>query len=69
MKQTVFDLTKEDRLQIACEATERAIEEIHAAGRPSTHSDDSGVYHLFPDGHKEYIQLYEQEAETNVRAR
>jgi len=39
-------------------ATREAISKIHAAGLPSTHGDDKGVYRLHPDGRKEYIKLY-----------
>jgi hypothetical protein len=44
---------------IVKQATKKAIAETHAAGRPSTHGDDKGVYQLYPDGRKEYIKLYE----------
>lgn len=45
---------------LAGEAAKDAIDETHAAGRPSTHGDEIGVYHLFPDGHKEYTKLYNE---------
>ena len=45
---------------LAGEAAKEAIDETHAAGRPSTHGDEKGVYHLFPDGHKEYTKLYNE---------
>lgn len=45
---------------LAGEAAKEAIDETHAAGRPSTHGDEKGVYHLFPDGHREYTKLYNE---------
>lgn len=43
------------------EAAQKAITETHAAGRASTHGDSKGIYHLYPDGKKEYIKLYGDE--------
>jgi hypothetical protein len=40
------------------EAAQKAIAETYAAGRASTHGDSKGIYHLYPDGKKEYIKLY-----------
>jgi hypothetical protein len=38
------------------QGTEAAILEAHAAGLPTTHIDEKGIYDLYPDGHKEYIE-------------
>ena len=43
------------------EAAKEAIAETHAAGYPTTHGDDKGVYRLYPNGEKKYIKLYEEE--------
>ena len=43
-------------------AATAAIARTHAAGRPTTHADNKGIYRLYPDGHKIYIELYEQES-------
>jgi len=51
----------EEKEAVVQEATRKAIAETHAAGRPSTHGDEKGVYQLYPDGHKEYIKLYGEE--------
>lgn len=61
MKKKLWEMTKEEKEAMFAEATRKAIEETHAAGRPSTHGDAKGVYHLYPDGRKEYIKLYEEE--------
>jgi hypothetical protein len=42
------------------EAAKKAIDETHAAGRPSYHGDGKGEYYLYPDGHKEYVKLYKE---------
>ena len=43
------------------EATRHAIKKHHAAGRFTTHGDEKGVYRLYPDGRKEYIEGYPEE--------
>ncbi|MBP2629441.1 MAG: hypothetical protein H6Q70_69 [Firmicutes bacterium] len=58
MKKDFRELTNEEEEAMFAEATRKAIAETHAAGRPSTHGDAKGVYHLYPDGHKEYIKVY-----------
>ena len=55
-----IELPKEEKEKIFGEATRKAIAETHAAGRPSCHGDDKGVYELYPDGTKKYIKLYEK---------
>ena len=63
MTKKIWELTNEELDEIMTEATRKAIEETHAAGRPSTHGDDKGVYYLYPDGRKEYIKLYDEDGE------
>lgn len=49
-----------DEMDSAMEkAAKKAIDETHTAGRPSYHGDGKGEYYLYPDGHKEYVKLYE----------
>ena len=55
-----IELSKEEQEKIFGEATRKAIAETHAAGRPSCHGDNKGVYELYPDGTKKYIKLYEK---------
>ena len=55
-----IELPKEEQEKIFGEATRKAITETHAAGRPSCHGDNLGVYNLYPDGTKKYIKLYEK---------
>jgi hypothetical protein len=59
-------LSKEELEKMAGQATRKAIKETHALGLPTTHGDDKGVYRLYPDGHKEYIEAY-AEKKKNVR--
>lgn len=58
MKKNIWELSNEEMDEIMKEVGRKAIAETHAAGRPSTHGDNKGVYHLYPDGHKEYIKEY-----------
>jgi len=61
MAKQIWEMTMEEKEAVAQEAARKAIAETHAAGRPSTHGDEKGVYQLYPDGHKEYIKLYGEE--------
>ena len=53
-----IDMDKAEREAFFGEATRKAIAKIHAAGLPTTHGDEQGIYQLHPDGHKEYIEMY-----------
>ena len=50
-----IELPKEEKGKIFGEATRKAIAETHAAGRPSCHGDNLGVYNLYPDGTKNIL--------------
>jgi len=51
----------EDQEAFFAEATKDAIDAIHAAGHPTSHGDEKGVYLLYPDGRREYVKRYSQE--------
>jgi hypothetical protein len=53
-----LDMDKAEREAFFGEATRKAIAKIHAAGHPTTHGDEQGIYQLYPDGHREYIETY-----------
>jgi hypothetical protein len=61
-----LDMDTAERETFFGEATRKAISKIHASGLPTTHGDAQGIYQLYPDGHKEYIELYSQQ-ERNGR--
>lgn len=55
-KKTNFsELSREEKEALLGEATKEAISDAHSRGCYTTHGDEKGVYHLYPDGHKEYI--------------
>jgi hypothetical protein len=56
-----IDMDKAERETFFGEATRKAISKIHASGLPTTHGDEQGIYQLYPDGHKEYIETYSQQ--------
>ena len=56
-----IDMDKAERETFFGEATRKAIAKIHATGLPTTHGDAQGIYQLYPDGHKEYIETYSQQ--------
>ena len=56
----IYRIIQRGKGKIFGEATRKAIAETHAAGRPSCHGDNKGVYNLYPDGTKKYIKLYEK---------
>ena len=58
IKKPFLGLTKDEKEALLKEATEEAIAETHAAGYPTAHGDERGVYLLYPDGHREYIKRY-----------
>lgn len=67
MPKKIFEMTDEEMEALFAEAARKAIAETHAAGRPSTHGYAKGIYHLYPDGHKEYIELDgEEKNESNI---
>ncbi len=58
IKKSFFAMSGDEIEALLKEAAAEAIAEAHAAGRPTTHGDEKGVYRLHPDGHKEYIKRY-----------
>jgi len=54
-------MDKSERESFFAEAAKKAIAKIHAAGLPTTHGDAQGIYQLYPDGHKEYIETYSEQ--------
>jgi len=57
-KKGFLEMSKAEIETLYGEATSKAIKEHHAAGRFTTHGDEKGVYRLYPDGRKEYIEGY-----------
>ena len=62
-----LELSKEEHEKLAGEATSAAIARQHALGLPTTHGDDKGIYRLYPDGHREYIERYEETGKNDGR--
>ena len=58
-----IELPKEEKEKIFGEATRKAIAETHAAGRPSCHGDNLGVYNLYPDGTKNILNYTKKDRE------
>ena len=56
-----LEMGKKEIEAVYGQATRKAIKKHHAAGRFTTHGDEKGVYRLFPDGRKEYIEVYPEE--------
>ena len=66
IKKSFFDMSGKEMEALLKEAAAEAIAEIHAAGLPTTHGDEKGVYRLYPDGRKEYIKRYEKGGNMEV---
>lgn len=49
----LWELNDEELDSLMKEVGQKAIKETHAAGRPSVHSDEEGIYYLHKDGRKE----------------
>ena len=60
-----IELSKEEMEKIFGEATRKAIAETHAAGRPSCHGDNLGVYNLYPDGTKNILNYTKKDRGEN----
>lgn len=56
IKTSIFELTDEETDAIVKSAATSAVARTHAAGRYSTNGDEKGIYRLYPDGRKEYIE-------------
>ncbi|MDU4961993.1 MAG: hypothetical protein E6X17_15165 [Sporomusaceae bacterium] len=54
MTKKIWELTGKEHEAIFQEAVKEAIAKAHAAGFPTTHMDEKGIYQLFPDGRKVY---------------
>ncbi len=57
-KKHYWDMTKEEKEAMIGEFTKEEIAKHHAAGRPTVHGDDKGIFLIHPDGTKEYVELY-----------
>jgi hypothetical protein len=57
-KKSFFTMTKDEKEALLKEAADEAIAEAHAAGHPTTHGDEKGIYRLYPDGHRKYVKWY-----------
>ena len=56
-----FDkLTPQAQEAILGKATRAEIARHHAAGHPTGHGDEKGVYKLYPDGRKVYTKRYHE---------
>ena len=51
-------MSKKEIEAVYGEETRKAIKKHYAAGRFTTHGDEKGVYRLYPDGRKEYIESF-----------
>lgn len=56
MTKKIWEFTNEEMDALVSDAAKKAVTETHEAGRPSTHGDEKGVYHLYQDGRKEHIK-------------
>jgi len=61
MKKIVFfAMGRKEKEAFFGEATKAAIAGAHAGGRYTAHGDEKGVYRLYPDGHKEYLDARDE---------
>ncbi|MBA4391666.1 MAG: hypothetical protein C0399_12135 [Syntrophus sp. (in: bacteria)] len=65
-KKSFLEMNKTEIEALYGEATRRAIKKHHAAGLFTTHGDEKGVYRLYPDGRKEYIEAYTEDSATTT---
>jgi hypothetical protein len=60
-KKDFFAMSSEERTSMYAEATRAEVALHHAAGRYTTHGDEKGVYRLYPDGRKVYIDRIDRD--------
>lgn len=54
-KKSFFDMNGEERAAMYAEGIAAEVARHHAGERYTTHGDEQGVYRLYPDGRKRYI--------------
>ena len=57
-KNGFLEMSKTEIEAVYGEETRKAIKKHYAAGRFTTHGDEKGVYRLYPNGRKEYIESF-----------
>jgi hypothetical protein len=62
-KKDFFAMSSEEKTAMYAEATRAEVALHHAEGRYTTHGDEAGVYRLYPDGRKEYIDRIDRDKE------
>ena len=62
-KKDFFAMSAEERTVLYAQGIREDVARHHAAGRYTTHGDETGVYRLYPDGRKEYIDPIDREKE------
>lgn len=60
-KKDFFAMTKEDRTALYAQGIRAEVKRHHAEGRYTTHGDERGVYRLYPDGRKEYVDRIDRD--------
>ena len=62
-KKNFFDMSTEERTAMYDQGIRTEVARHHAGGRYTTHGDERGVYRLYPDGRKEYIDPIDRDKE------
>ncbi|MGD0662614.1 MAG: hypothetical protein ABSD38_31550 [Syntrophorhabdales bacterium] len=60
-QRSFFELDRGEKEAYFAQATRKAIAQIHEAGFPTVHGDEHGIYELYPDGRKVYVDDYDEE--------
>lgn len=53
---TVFNIKTQEMTELFEKAAEKGIAETHALGAPTMHEDKKGIYRLYPNGRREYVE-------------
>ncbi|WP_406285408.1 hypothetical protein [Embleya sp. NBC_00896] len=57
MTKSLLDRIGRERVdELMTEAVRQAVAELHAAGLPAVGGDEGGVYRVYPDGTKVYVE-------------
>lgn len=56
MAKKFHELSGKEVEKLLKDGTKKIIKKAHADGQPTAHGDENGIYKLYPDGHKEYVE-------------
>ncbi len=63
-KKDFFSMNRQERTAMYADGIRAEVARHHAEGRYTTHGDETGVYRLYPDGRREYIDRTDRDKKS-----